>query len=112
MTCQDGTLFTKLIWEDYRSLRNNYIECKDILENFLIQNEGKYPNIRVVFSDIIQYISYAYMFSDHKNKGYQEQLVYLKRHKAYIWECQDYPEEIIIHMMAIAANMSFSMYSD
>jgi len=52
------------------------------------------------------------MFSDHKNKGYQEQLVYLKRHKPYIWDCKEYSEEIIIHMMAIAANMSFSMYSD
>jgi hypothetical protein len=134
MTCKDGTLFTELMWEDYRLLRNNYVERNDILENFLIKNEGKYPNIRVVFNDIIQYISYAYMFSDHKNKGYYEQLAYLKRHKPYIWKCQDtnldigflptdvqrhistymtyYTDNIITHMMAIAANMAFSMYSD
>ena len=134
MTCQDGTLFTKLMWEDYRSLRNNYIEYKDVLENFLIQNEDKYPNIRCVFDDIIKVVSHAYMFSDHKNNGYHVQLLYLTRLHHYIWECQDtkpdisclppdihihistymtyYTEDIIIHMMAIAANMSFSMYSD
>ena len=112
MTCKDGTLFTKLMWEDYRSLRNNYIEKYYIVENFLDQHESTHPNIREVYKDIFQYISNAYMFGDHKNKGYQEQLSYLKRHKPYIWECNEYSEEIIIHMMAISANMSFSMYSD
>jgi hypothetical protein len=64
-----------------------------------------YSNIRTVWNDIIQYLSH------HKNKGYREQLIYLKRHMPYIWD-HDYPESIIIHLMAISANMSFSMYSD
>jgi hypothetical protein len=143
----NNAMNNEVIFNNYRDkyscLRHqSYEETEKMFEIFIETHEKTYPNIKLIYRDIYKTISRAYMFSDHKNKGFKEQYQYLKHTSPHIWKHQEnketvdenhdtfvkvlyndifndksthathYNEKIIIEMMAIASNIAFFWHSD
>ena len=98
--------------DKYSGLRHDggKVKADMLVEHFFATHETKYHTIRKDYDDVYSVVSQAYMFSDHKNKYFEQQYEYLLRTHPTINE--RLPKDILIELIAIASNTSFYWYSD
>tara|TARA_Y200000002_G_scaffold339709_1_gene309848 strand:- start:174 stop:638 length:465 start_codon:yes stop_codon:yes gene_type:complete len=71
------------IFQDYRNLYRS--QCKSIAMNYKSIDTIVEKQHLELYNIIYSEIQMPYMFSDHKNKSFENQYSYLKRRHSYLW---------------------------